>query len=215
MANGVGGLPTLSGYRFDESLSALQKMIRRGNERHAMHWAIELESGFHKHLWNRLEIIVHEDIGLANPMLSVYVKTTKDQYMEMRERKSDATRMLLANVILAMCRSEKSRLGDDFCITAYKTHDLIPVPDVAKDKHTEAGRKMGRGYEHFFAEGSKLDRESPSVDNPYVEESHMLIMKKVPFKDVRPKAQHFLNGKTDVESDIAEQQTMFASIGEE
>jgi replication-associated recombination protein RarA len=197
MANGVGGLPTLSGYRFDEALSALQKMIRRGHEREAMHWAIELESSFHKHLWNRLEIIVHEDIGLANPILSIYVRTTKEQYMEMRERKSSATRMLLANVILAMCRSEKSRLGDDFCITAYKTHERIPVPDVAKDKHTEAGRRMGRGYEHFFSEGSFLDRESSEVSNPYVNESHRLIMEKVPFKDTQYRGRANLPESTD------------------
>jgi replication-associated recombination protein RarA len=180
---GIGDQLTLSGYRFDEVFSALQKTIRRGQEREAMHWAIELESGFHKHLWNRLEVIVHEDIGLANPMLTIYLRTTKEQYMEMRDRKNSATRMLLANAILAMCRSEKSRLGDDFCVASYKSHDKIEIPDVAKDKHTAAGRRMGRSFEHFFEEGVKLDNESSLVHNPYEEESKWHCMNNTPFKD--------------------------------
>jgi replication-associated recombination protein RarA len=180
---GIGEQTTLSGYRFDEVLSSLQKMIRRGQEREAMHWAIELETSYHKHLWNRLEIIVHEDIGLANPMLTIYVKTTKEQYMEIRERKNSATRLLLANVILAMCRSEKSRLADDFCIAAYKSNERIEVPDVAKDKHTAVGRRMGRGYEFFFSDGVILDRESADVHNPYLEEAKWHCLNNTPFKD--------------------------------
>ncbi|GIT16503.1 MAG: hypothetical protein CM1200mP38_1600 [Dehalococcoidia bacterium] len=54
---------TTSGYKYDESISALQKMIRRGDEVEAMYWAIELEGKYHNDMWDRLEVISHEDIG--------------------------------------------------------------------------------------------------------------------------------------------------------
>jgi hypothetical protein len=30
------------------------------------------------------------------------------------------------------------------------------IPDFAPDKHTAAGKRLGRGAEHFFDEGIKL-----------------------------------------------------------
>jgi hypothetical protein len=33
------------------------------------------------------------------------------------------------------------------------------IPDCALDKHTARGKRMGRGDEHFFAEGIKLENE--------------------------------------------------------
>jgi hypothetical protein len=40
-----------------------------------------------------------------------------------------------------------------------------PVPDFVLDKHTAAGKRLGRAAEHFFAEGIKLANESG--DDPY------------------------------------------------
>ena len=42
-----------------------------------------------------------------------------------------------------------------------------PIPDFALDKHTAAGKRLGRGAEHFFAEGIKLENESG--EDPYRE----------------------------------------------
>ena len=44
---------TTSGYKYDESISALQKMIRRGDEVEAMYWAIELEGKYHNDMWSQ------------------------------------------------------------------------------------------------------------------------------------------------------------------
>ena len=44
---------TTSGYKYDESISALQKMIRRGDEVEAMYWAIELEGKYHNDMNSR------------------------------------------------------------------------------------------------------------------------------------------------------------------
>ncbi len=51
-------------------VSAMQKSIRRGLEREAMEFAIELmhtSKAFHSMVCKRLEIISHEDIGLTGP----------------------------------------------------------------------------------------------------------------------------------------------------
>ena len=154
----IGEQPTLTGYRFDEVLSSLQKMIRQSDEEKAMYWAIELERSFAPHLWNRLEIISHEDVGIHDLTLIPFIRTCKEQYFEMKKRKNDANRMVLSNAILAMCRSRKTRLADNFCIQTYRRaeSEILEIPDVAKDKHTKAGRQMGRGFEHFFDEGVKL-----------------------------------------------------------
>ena len=41
------------------------------------------------------------------------------------------------------------------------------IPDCALDKHTARGKRMGRGAEHFFAEGIKLTNETG--EDPYRE----------------------------------------------
>ena len=77
---------TASGYRYDETISALQKTIRRGDEVSAMYWAIELEREFHNELWNRLEVISHEDIGITSMDVIMFVRTCKTQYLEFHNR---------------------------------------------------------------------------------------------------------------------------------
>ncbi|HEX4592005.1 MAG TPA: hypothetical protein VH120_18870 [Gemmataceae bacterium] len=41
------------------------------------------------------------------------------------------------------------------------------TPDCARDKHKAAGRRLGRGAEHFFAEDMK--RENETGEDPYRE----------------------------------------------
>ena len=62
----VSHLPTQTGYRYDETISSLQKSIRRGDEEGAMHWAVELVETFPSHLWNRLEVISHARSNTSN-----------------------------------------------------------------------------------------------------------------------------------------------------
>ena len=178
----ISAMKTMSGYRFDEVFSSLQKCIRRGWEKDALYWAIELEPQFSKHLWNRLEIIAHEDISLGSIETIQFVKVCKDQYFEMRNRKNSAYRMVLANAILAMVRAPKSRVGLHFCNLMYRSDEMLPIPDVGKDQHTQAGRALGRGLEHFMDVGAVLENEAEGID-PYVAEARELILNKVPFKD--------------------------------
>ena len=44
----------------------------------------------------------------------------------------------------------------------------LRVPDFALDVHTARGREMGRGAEHFYAEGAVVEPAAP-VHDPYAE----------------------------------------------
>jgi len=101
-----------------EVMSALQKHIRRGEEREAMHCACEMghsSNAFHTMLCNRLEIIAHEDIGLANPQAVIFTAIAVEQAKRLYdEKKAGKWRMMVGNAIRMLCRSDKSREGDHF-----------------------------------------------------------------------------------------------------
>jgi hypothetical protein len=56
--------------------------------------------------------------------------------------------------------------------------DFAPtIPDYALDMHTLAGRKLGRGLDHFRKEGAKLI-PPPTGDDAYEDEAYRLWAKK-------------------------------------
>lgn len=161
---------TQNGYQLSEVISALQKTIRRGDEAQAMYWALECVPKYEQYLWRRLNVIVQEDIGIANPELLALVPSQEQQYFRFRARGAGSARLVLANTILAMCRSPKSRIADHFQCAIHQAilhgHLHYEIPDYALDKHTNRGRKRGRGLDHWRAEGCQLN-PPPTVDDPY------------------------------------------------
>jgi replication-associated recombination protein RarA len=154
-----------------ELISALQKDIRRGNEESAMHWALELCPQFEYWMWQRLIVIAHEDIGIANPEVMGLIPTMRDSYMEFRRKGRGSARLVLANAILLLARSPKSRLADHFQCAV--NQDLLhgvrfPIPDYALDKHTRRGKQKGRGFDHFINVGTHLENKS-ILSDPYEE----------------------------------------------
>jgi len=156
---------------YGEVVSCLQKAIRRGEEELAMKCAIELEYSFPIHLWNRLRVIAHEDVGIASIETLNFLANCEMYYWDARRRSNIAYRLFISNAILALCRAPKSRLADDFNITLYaemKNEDgKFEIPDYAIDKHTCRGRRLGRGFDHWLEEGCKLNDESKEVKNIY------------------------------------------------
>ena len=167
----VDYLTTKNGYDFGEVASALQKEIRRGNEREAYYWAKELEDRYYKYLWKRLTIIASEDIGMANPEAVIFINSLRSNYFWLRENTKKELPIdynIIAQAILYLCRSPKSREADHFL--AVMEHDYrgdhqwlpvnrLEVPDYALDKHTGKGRSMKRKWEHFIYTASKLNNE--------------------------------------------------------
>ena len=181
-------LTTEGGYEFGEVISALQKGIRRGNEEHAMYWALECFPHYSKALWVRLRVICNEDIGLADPMCSIYVNAQADHFNALE--KEGSQRLVLSNTILYLCRAKKSRLADHFqCAVIQRKLQQgwrIEIPDYAKDKHTRAGKHMGRSWEHWFEHGCKLTNEA-KIKDPYQKVAQELWPTRIDPADVRRK----------------------------
>ncbi len=173
---------TTSGYKYDESFSALQKMIRRGDEVEAMYWAIELEGKYYQALWDRLEVISHEDIGITSINTILFIRTCKEQYLEFRGKESGSRRLMLSNAILALCRAQKTRVADHFNISSYRRlpEERKEIPDVAKDIHTRSGEILGRGWDHFFEECTILLDGLPIDADPYKESAVDKVNRDIP-----------------------------------
>jgi replication-associated recombination protein RarA len=167
MANGLKYDPptTKNGYDLLETLSAIQKEIRRCKEYEAVYWAVELESLNSKALWNRLKVIASEDIGLADPQAAILIALLEKNYYEALNKKDNPSRLFLVHAVLHLAKAPKSRIVDNLLTIVYNTEEKLAMPDYALDMHTHRGRKMGRGLEHFFAEGAKMANQA--LEDPY------------------------------------------------
>jgi replication-associated recombination protein RarA len=173
-------LDTKNGLNAMACVSTLQKAIRRGMEREAMEFAVELmHSGkaFHSMVCNRLEVICHEDLDTLAahvfPFVAASLAASRDRY----SKSIGEARLMVGNAIRAMCRSPKSRAGCHFAAAIGLRAQLegyVPeIPDFALDMHTMNGKAMGRGLDHFRAEGAKLI-PPPTADDPYEDEAYRL-----------------------------------------
>lgn len=155
---------TVRGYDFFECSSAFQKSIRRGDEDNAMFFGVELfNSGYGEYVWKRLKIITSEDVGLAEPLMPANIQALYQSYVEQVKKKDEKNRperLQITHAILLLCRAKKSRLIDWTLIAYWNVHNIEhprQIPDYAFDKHTQKGRSLGRGIEHFYEIGSVLD----------------------------------------------------------
>ena len=159
----VHEIKTKNKYDFFEVSSAFQKCIRRNLEDDALFWGVELIiSNFDEYVWKRLRIISSEDVGLAEPNISSEIWSLYELYREQKKKKDDKhfpERLFVIHAIILLCRAKKSRHIDWQTCYVFGCHDnrFRAVPDFAFDKHTRQGKKMNRGFSHFFEEGCKLD----------------------------------------------------------
>jgi replication-associated recombination protein RarA len=159
-------------------LSAMQKAIRRGLEAEAMEFACELgltSKAFFTMVCNRLEIVAHEDVGLADQQAVIFASLAIDQAKRhYNPEKPGLWRMPLGNAIRALSRAQKSREGDHFQaaigLRAQLTDYTPTVPDWAFDMHTVEGRRRGRGLDHFRTEGARL--HPPAESDEYEEQAY-------------------------------------------
>jgi replication-associated recombination protein RarA len=154
---------TKNGYDVFEVMSALQKMIRRGKEGEAMFWAFEMESFNSTWLWKRLMVITTEDVGPADPSIPVLVKTLWDTYDRMKDmaKGKQPESHILGMAVLSLCRAKKSHEAMYLPMTVNWHRKYlgwkIEIPDVALDIHTKRGKKMGRGRNHWYSEGFRIN----------------------------------------------------------
>jgi replication-associated recombination protein RarA len=186
---------TKHGFNDDEVVSALQKQIRRGVEDEALYWALELcENGAHKsgfsRLRNRLIIISYEDIGIGDPETVLQVSIAIRDMEKLWKKDNAGWKIILAYIILKMCRSKKSRITDhfqtvmDYVWNEKKPEEMdIQIPDYAVDMHTSQGNLRGRtkgslkGIEHFIKEGGKLENINTEIEDVYKKQAHHILKK--------------------------------------
>jgi replication-associated recombination protein RarA len=169
------GLPAMA------CVSAMQKAIRRGMEREAMEFAVELmhtSKAFHSMVCNRLEVICHEDLDtLAALHVFPFVLASLAASRERYSKSIGEARLMVGNAIRMMCRSPKSRAGCHFATAIglrSSLEDFAPeIPDYALDMHTMKGEAMGRGLDQFRKEGGRLI-PPPTEPDPYEAEAYRL-----------------------------------------
>lgn len=154
--------PTKNGYNYFEVVSTIQKAIRRGDEKNALFFSVEvIESGKDEALWRRLKVITSEDVGLATLSAPAIIESLHSAYKEAKKTKkpSKPERLMIIHAVLFLCRSKKSRLVDWALNAVFPQHEenLLPIPDYAFDMHTSKGRRLGRDLKHFADHGSKLE----------------------------------------------------------
>ena len=172
---------TRNGLNGDEVISALQKSIRRGKERDACEFAYEMyitSPQFEEKLWRRLLAISVEDIGMGNTNAPIFIHSLNQMRKEFQYNEADRA-MFFVHAIRYLCQSEKDRssyLLKNIVIKNFAMGYVPEIPDIAFDKHTTRGKKMGRGSEHFLNEASIVIPQK-EVDNHYKEEYAELLKK--------------------------------------
>lgn len=159
-------------------VSATQKCIRRGLEREAMQFAVEMartSKAYFSWICNRIEVCSHEDIGLADPQAVLFAAQAIEQARRLyKPERMGESMMMVGNAIRVLCRAQKSREGDHYtavCMLRAELDAFVPeIPDFAYDRHSQEGRRRGRGIEHFLAEGAQL-QPAPVEQDPYAVEA--------------------------------------------
>jgi hypothetical protein len=155
-----GPPPTRRAYDAHEVVSALQKAIRRSDPDATIYWSFELaKSGFGNWLWKRLRIIAVEDVSPEAIGLVADVKALNDQWRDStKDRGPEGELLYVARAAISLAIAPKSRVVDWAAWLANSDHHgRREIPDESQDMHTRAGRRMGRGLEHFLEEASRLE----------------------------------------------------------
>jgi replication-associated recombination protein RarA len=173
---------TQGGFALDEVASALQKTIRRGEEREAIFWVTELDlAGYGNYAWKRLRIICSEDVGIAWPEGPAVIRALYDTWQEMRKAEKDrppqrsSAMLYLVHAVTLLARAPKSRLVDNAC-TVFYTGDreamAMEVPDYALDHHTSRGRRLGRREASVYDDSYRIT--NTTIDDPYAPEARAI-----------------------------------------
>lgn len=178
-------LRTVRGYDLGPVVSALQKMIRRGDARRAVYFAVELfESGYAAYAWRRLLIISAEDCA---GLVTQEVEALYRGWIVIDKHTRGKGIVLIAKAALVLARADKSRDADHATCLVYDQRSGLSeadiratladvraehedIPDEAYDCHTHRGRAQGLTRRDFFlAEHDALQPHVPGLFDEDVE----------------------------------------------
>jgi replication-associated recombination protein RarA len=164
---------TVNGHLLPEVVSALQKCIRRGQVDDALYWAVDMYlTGYDEYAWKRLRIMASEDVGPAEPNLPATIAALYSTYSDLKKKKDEThapQRLQFVHAVILLATARKNRVVDHALIHHFGNHAALKrdIPNFALDKHTLRGKRLGRGFDHFFTEGGKLENEAG--EDPYRE----------------------------------------------
>lgn len=96
-------------------VSATQKCIRRGLEREAMQFAVEMartSKAYFSWICNRIEVCSHEDIGLADPQAVLFAAQAIEQARRLyKPERMGESMMMVGNAIRVPCRCRSPGKG--------------------------------------------------------------------------------------------------------
>jgi hypothetical protein len=174
---------TPDGQKADEVVSKLQKCVRRGREGDSVYLVKQLYFGqkqkrFGCDIWRKLLVYSVEDVGLADIIMPLRITDLERIAKRVASKDHNADLLMIVEAVMLLCRAPKSRAVDnaihwfdnrpdykpptaDELDRAVNDDQPEPEPmDDAIDKHTTRGKAMGRGMDHFLANGTKLENES-------------------------------------------------------
>jgi replication-associated recombination protein RarA len=182
MSRYFGSQTTHGGYRMDEVASALQKSVRRGEERQAIFWATELDlTGYGNYAWKRLRVLCSEDVGIAWPDGPAVIRALYETWQETRKAEKDRppehsnAMLYLIHAVCLLARAPKSRLVDNACTVFYTGNRAameMDVPDYALDHHTARGRNLCRREAVVYDESYRIS--NCAIDDQYSIEARTL-----------------------------------------
>jgi len=163
-------ITTVKGYSLLECASALQKAIRRGDQKLAGYFGLELfMSGYRDYVWKRLFTISAEDCA---GIITQEIRALHECWLNVPQpdRKKNKGRIFVSKAILILAGAIKNRDADHLQNLYYDADmapaeelealieeardqpENIPVPEYAFDVHTSKGRKAGKTKKQFFIE---------------------------------------------------------------
>jgi replication-associated recombination protein RarA len=138
------------GQPFDVAVSALQKEIRRGDERAGVYWALQVYQIAPGYCWRRVLITAAEDVGLAAPEVVAQVGALHQMHLAAFTSKSSHH---LTMAVMLLCRAPKSTAVEDLqslTLEGFKAGVLRPILPEHQDGHTRAGRARGATWKDWY-----------------------------------------------------------------
>jgi replication-associated recombination protein RarA len=149
--------PTKLGrYPFGDVTSAMQKEIRRGDERAAVYWGLILYNEAPQYAWKRVLITAAEDVGFGDPEAVAKVYSLASGWRFMKEGSYFVSAHPFTMAILLLCRAPKSTMVEDLQSLTYEQlknpqeGDRRPILREHQDGHTAAGKEAGRTWTEWY-----------------------------------------------------------------
>jgi hypothetical protein len=134
-----------------EYLNRFAVAVKNKNEKQALYYAYV--TGIFLNSKDRILTWVQRQSGKRNEDL---IQKWVEEYKKYNEL------LVLAGVVVMLCRDLGFNHGeykDGICqYFSFPIKEAI-IPDCAYDRHTRAGKRRGRGLEHFFNEGASVKNE--------------------------------------------------------